>query len=35
LKAQTVLDECGVPLTDLRHQWQLQQDAQLSLRART
>ncbi|KAF9469487.1 hypothetical protein BDZ94DRAFT_692 [Collybia nuda] len=32
-KAQKVLDECGVPLTTLREQWELQQAAQLSIRA--
>jgi hypothetical protein len=28
------LEGCGIPLTDLRDQWRLQQEAQLSLRAR-
>lgn len=33
-KAQKVLDDCGVPLVVLREQWELQQAAQLSIRAR-
>ena len=33
-KAKYALDDCGVPLNELREQWQLQQTAQLSLRAR-
>jgi hypothetical protein len=28
------LEECGIPLTELRHQWRLQREAQLSIRAR-
>lgn len=33
-KAEAELAECSVPETELRIQWKLQQEAQLSLRAR-
>jgi hypothetical protein len=33
-KAKDALDDCGVPLNELRKQWELQQTAQLSLRTR-
>jgi hypothetical protein len=33
-KAQKILDECGIPLSTLQEQWELQQAAQLSIRAR-
>ncbi|RDB16155.1 hypothetical protein Hypma_003347 [Hypsizygus marmoreus] len=31
--AQAVLDECGIPVAELRRQWCLQQESQLSVRA--
>jgi hypothetical protein len=33
-EAERVLVECGVPLDELREQWTLQKNAQLSVRAR-
>lgn len=33
-KARAVLDECGIPVQELREQWALQLQAQMSLRAR-
>ena len=32
--AEVELVACGVPLAELRRQWELQQEAQLSVRAR-
>jgi hypothetical protein len=32
--AQIILDGCGISLRELRHQWELQRQSQLSLRAR-
>lgn len=32
--ARTLLDQCGVPVHELREQWRLQCVAQLSIRAR-
>jgi hypothetical protein len=34
-KAQAVLDQLGIPVEELRAQWELQQVSQLSLRVRT
>jgi hypothetical protein len=33
-KAELDLEQCGVPLPELRHQWELQREAQMSIRAR-
>ena len=33
-EAQKILSKCGVPVNELRSQWQLQKAAQLSIRAR-
>lgn len=33
-EAEKVLNECGVSLPELKHQWELQKVAQLSVRAR-
>lgn len=33
-KAEAILAKCGVPLLELRRQWSLQQEAQLSVPAR-
>jgi hypothetical protein len=33
-QAQKVLDECGFEVEELKHQWRLQKESQLSLRAR-
>jgi hypothetical protein len=33
-KANSVLEKCGVPVAELRHQWTLQREAQTSIRAR-
>ena len=33
-EAQKKLEECGIPIHELRDQWELQRAAQLSLRAR-
>jgi ferric-dicitrate binding protein FerR (iron transport regulator) len=32
-KEEDVLSECGIPDAELRHQWKLQRESQLSLRA--
>jgi hypothetical protein len=32
--AQSVLEECGVPIEDLRNEWASQRQSQLSIRAR-
>jgi hypothetical protein len=34
-KEEDVLSECGIPDAELRHQWDLQRESQLSLRARS
>lgn len=34
IRAMATLRECGVPLPELRAQWELQRAAQMSLRAR-
>jgi len=31
---KAILSECGIPEAELRHQWALQRESQLSLRAR-
>jgi hypothetical protein len=33
-KARETLEDCGVPLPELRRQWDLQREAQMSIRAR-
>jgi hypothetical protein len=32
--AQAIIDDCGVPLHELRCQWELQKQSQMSLQAR-
>jgi ferric-dicitrate binding protein FerR (iron transport regulator) len=34
-KEEDVLNECGITDAELRHQWKLQRESQLSLRARS